>query len=98
MAGANHEARRGLLKPAKAQDAVMFISGKARGYRRANTVACHIGDDCLACKGNGRTREFGKGCACQSMARQAKRRVTINLNDNRGTCINPPKTYRPIQQ
>ena len=50
MAGANHEARRGLLQPAKAQDAVMFISGKARGDRRANTVARHIGDDCLACK------------------------------------------------
>lgn len=57
MAGANHEAGRGLLKPAKAQDAVMFVSRKARGDRRANTIARHVRDYCLAWKGNKRARK-----------------------------------------
>ena len=98
MAGTNHKARRRLLQPAKAQDAVMFIFRKARGNRRADTVARHVGDDCLACKGNGRRREDFGAVGLLIDGERSKATSNDESHGNRGRFTKLAKRTRPIQQ
>ena len=54
VTGANHEAARGSLEPAQAQDGVMLISCQPRGDGRADAVAGYVRDDGFAWTEHGR--------------------------------------------